>query len=226
MACLDLGCGAGDVTRELATVCGRAGHATGLELDAAKLELGRREHADVPNLTLRHGDARSLDEREGYDAVYMRFLLCYLADREAVLARVFRALRPGGVAVVEDIDFSGHFSEPRSPAFERYVRWFGEAVARRGGDADVGSRLPALLSRVGFTGVDVAVAQPVFRAGAGKEIAAITLEGIREPVTAEGIATAEEVDETLGELTHFAKREDTLLSLPRIVQTWGRRPSA
>jgi SAM-dependent methyltransferase len=222
LACLDLGCGGADVAREMAAAVGPAGRVVGVELDAAKVALARAELASVPNLSLEVGDARALAARAEFDLVYTRFLLTYLAARADVLSRIRAALVPGGTLVVEDIDFSGHFDDPHSPAFRRYVSLFSEVVRRRGGDPDVGPRLPRLLLEAGFEGVEVSVTQPVFLEGEGKEIAAITFEGIADSVVAEGLATAEELHETLAGLNRFIERADTLLSLPRVVQVIGR----
>src|SRR5262245_13085784 len=43
MACLDLGCGGGDVTLELARAVGPSGRVVGMDIDGTKLELARRE---------------------------------------------------------------------------------------------------------------------------------------------------------------------------------------
>ena len=42
MNCLDLGCGAGDVTFEIARLAGPKGRVTGLDMDSVKLELAPR----------------------------------------------------------------------------------------------------------------------------------------------------------------------------------------
>jgi len=223
MTCLDLGCGGGDVTREIAARVGLSGRAVGMELDEQKVALAGRELADVPNVSLVRGDARLLDAESEYDLVYARFVLSYLAERAGVLDRIRRALRPGGVVVLEDIDFKGHFSSPANAAFAEYVRLFSEVVRKRGGDADAGPRLPALLIGAGFSDVEVSVSQPAFLTGEGKHLASITLEGIADAVVAEGLATRDEIAATVAALDAFAERPDTLVSLPRIVQTWGRR---
>src|SRR3954469_4264147 len=45
LCCLDVGCGGGDVTLELARRVGPRGRVIGVDLDAAKLDLARQEAA-------------------------------------------------------------------------------------------------------------------------------------------------------------------------------------
>src|SRR5262245_10929127 len=51
--CLDVGCGGGDVTRELARVVGSTGRVIGVDLDETKLAIARRESAErgITNVT-------------------------------------------------------------------------------------------------------------------------------------------------------------------------------
>jgi cyclopropane fatty-acyl-phospholipid synthase-like methyltransferase len=49
------------------------------------------------------------------------------------------------------------------------------------------------------------------------------LENVADAVVAAGLASPAEVKQTIKELYAFAHAEGTLMSLPRIVQSWGRR---
>ena len=62
---------------------------------------------------------------------------------------------------VEDVDFSGCIMYPESKAFERYRDLYCAAARRRGGDPNIGPRLPGLLKRGGFTAVRMHVVQPI-----------------------------------------------------------------
>src|SRR5262249_7071880 len=130
--------------------------------------------------------------------------------------------RPGGVVVVEDVDFSGHFCWPPSGAFERYVQLYQSVVRGRGADPDIGPRLPSLLEAAGVDHARLDVVLPAFREGEGKAIARATLDGIRESALAAGLATASELDAIAGELAALEQDRGVILSLPRIFQVWGR----
>jgi SAM-dependent methyltransferase len=222
--CLDLGCGGGDVTIALARLA-PDGRVLGTDLDESKLEIARDEAsaAGVTNVEYRVADVMEpARDPERFDLIYVRFLLTHLTDPVAALANVARRLAPDGVLVVEDIDFRGHFCHPESAAFDNYVAWYSAAVRGRGADPDIGPRLPGLLAGAGLADVGMNVVQPAGMTGDVKLISPITLEAIADVVLSSGLATHEELNATVDELYAFAQTDGTVMSVPRIVQSWGR----
>jgi ubiquinone/menaquinone biosynthesis C-methylase UbiE len=142
MHCLDVGCGGGDVTFELARLVGPSGGVVGVDIDATKLDLARceAEQQQIGNVAFRLADIGQSDGEEEFDVVYARFLLTHLQDSAGALARMLRLLRPGGRVIIEDIDYSGSFCYPDSAAYRRYVELYTQAVQRRGGDPHIGTR--------------------------------------------------------------------------------------
>jgi SAM-dependent methyltransferase len=167
--CLDVGCGVGAVTLVIAHAVGHEGLAVGIDADARFLELARCEAAGQGVAAVfRLGDARALQAETGYDVAYARFLLSHLLDPAQVIGQLVAATRPGGVIVVEDVDFSGHFCYPGNDAFTRYHELYQAVVRGRGADPDLGPRLPGLFEAAGVEGVQFEVLLPAFRDGEGK----------------------------------------------------------
>jgi hypothetical protein len=54
-------------------------------------------------------------------------------------------------------------------------------------------------------------------------MAPLTMSRISDALTAEGLVTESEVQQILTELNHAAADCDTVISLPRIFQVWGKR---
>jgi SAM-dependent methyltransferase len=226
MACLDVGCGGGDVTFELARLVGTSGRVVGMDMDASKIELARREAAD---LELAGVEFRLVEVGESagapeFDVVYARFLLTHLSDPADALERMLGFLRPGGVAIVEDIDFRGHFCHPEHLAFRRYVTLYSEVVRAKGADPDIGPRLPGLLRDAGLENVQMHVVQPAGFEGDVKLIAALTLENIADAVLAADLTTEDDLQAAIRELYAIAEDRTTVMSVPRVVQAWGTRP--
>jgi 2-polyprenyl-3-methyl-5-hydroxy-6-metoxy-1,4-benzoquinol methylase len=213
------------VTFELANRIGPAGRFVGMDIDDVQLELARREAAEqgLNHVEFRRSDINECELEPDFDLVYSRFVLTHLRDPSAALAKMRQALRPGGLLVIEDVDFGGHFSHPESAAFRNYVRLYSDVARRRGADPNIGRRLPELLTGAGFERVQMLIAQPAGTHGEVKLISPLTMEFIAEAILAEGLAERHEIDRIIAELYEFAGDPRTFMSLPRVVQTWGYR---
>lgn len=225
--CIDLGCGAGHVTRSLAGLVGSQGRVLGLDFDPIKLAAARKacQDAGQGNVAFRVANVMDWAETNIYDLVYGRFILSHLPDRAALVRRMYRALRPHGLLVLEDIDFLGSFCYPPNPAFQRYCELYCAVVGRRGGDALLGPQLPGLCRDAGFASVEVRMAQPLHTGHAAeKALSLSTLVNIRHAVVAEELATPVELQETIAGLEAFTNDPQSIIGLPRIFQVWGRRP--
>ena len=225
MKCLEIGCGSGDVAFDLARMVGPDGRVVATDIDEIKLQLARQaaEQDRLTNLEFRLADIVE-DELENFDFVHARFVLTHLANPQKALEKVRQAIRPGGVLAVEDVDFRGHFCHPESAAFSRYVELYTKTAQQRGADPNIGPRLPGLLTKSGFQTVQIKVVQLAAMSDESKLMAPLTMENIAESVLAEGLASPAEVDQLVHELYEFARDPDTVISGPRVVQTWGYCP--
>jgi hypothetical protein len=135
------------------------------------------------------------------------------------------AAKPGGVVAVEDIDFTGSFCHPPCQSYQRYTELYDQAVKRRGGDPNIGPKLPSMLRQAGLNEVDVTVVQPAHLDSERKMVASITMQRIASSVIAEGLASGQEIAEVVSGLNDAANDPETLMSVPRIFQVWGRKSS-
>ena len=117
MQCVDLGCGGGEVTFELARLAGGGGSVTGVDMDEVKLAAQKAAVVrGVSNVEFLAGNVNDWDEPGAYDVVYARFLLQHLSEPVDMLRRMWAAARPGGRVIVEDPDFDGWCCHPPLPA--------------------------------------------------------------------------------------------------------------
>lgn len=223
--CVDVGCGGGDVSLELARMV-PDGHVVGIDLDHTKLAIARAEaaQAGVTNVEFRVEDIAEVPSRDDrFDVAYARFVLTHLPDPLDAVRNICARLAPEGVLVVEDVDFSGSFAHPDSLAYRRYVELYTRTVQGRGGDPNIGPRLPALLHACGLERCEMHVVQPAGFSGEVKLMPPLTLEAIADAVLRAGLAGEDDIQNTVDELYAFAEREDSVVSGPRVVQAWGRR---
>lgn len=225
LTCLDIGCGGGNVSFILADIVGENGKVLGIDLDEKIINLARQDCQEkkIRNVDFLKADVQSFSNEYHYDIIYSRFLLTHLSNPHTILQQMFNLLKPGGRMIIEDIEFSGHFSYPICSAFQQYVQTYQKVVKQKGGDPDIGPKLPHLLKEVGLKNVKLNVAQPVFMEGKGKLMAQITMEKITESILEEQILSSVEISEIVSELEKFTQNPNTIISLPRIFQVWGSK---
>jgi SAM-dependent methyltransferase len=225
MRCLDAGCGGGDVTLALARLVGPTGKVLGIDMDAIKLDAASTEAArrNLSNVEFQQANICEWSEESKFDRVYARFLLTHLPDCPAVLSTMRHALLPGGILIIEDIDFTGSFCYPPCTAYERYVDLYRQVVQRRKGDPDIGPKLHSLLVTAGLNSVHLSLVQPFHVDQEEKLLSLSTLVNIADAVLSEGLAEPADLEHVIAELETFTHDPTSVLGLPRIFQAWGNR---
>jgi ubiquinone/menaquinone biosynthesis C-methylase UbiE len=94
---VDLGCGFGDMTQQLAAQVGAAGLATGVDVAQNFVDASSRDAlaAGADNVRLVRADVQLDDLGGPYDAAYSRFGMQFFASPVAALRNVKRSLKPG-----------------------------------------------------------------------------------------------------------------------------------
>jgi SAM-dependent methyltransferase len=94
---LDVGCGCGGTTLELARRVGESGEVVGVDLSGPMLELARERAAGTPGVEFRQADAQTADLGEQrFDLIFSRFGVMFFADPVAAFTNLRRTLAPGG----------------------------------------------------------------------------------------------------------------------------------
>jgi ubiquinone/menaquinone biosynthesis C-methylase UbiE len=228
MTCLDLGCGAGEVTFEIARLVGPSGTVVGMDMDVVKLEIAhhRAVQEGFRNIEFRQANVFEWNDNSLYDLIYVRFLLTHLPECDRVVPKLLRALRPEGALAVEDINFAGYVSHPANSAHDRYVHLYREVVRRRGGDADIGPKLLAMFAAAGAQQLGLSVVYPEHKPDSGKDISLLTMIGISEAVLAENLIEESELNALLSDLETYTRDPLSIICGPRVFQVWGRRAPA
>lgn len=117
---LDLGCGTGTLTRQLASFCDRV---LGVDFAPAAVETARRTTDDA-RVSYAVADIREMREAGAYDLIVCSEVLYYLQppELEDVIGRLARALVPGGVLALvgrADDDYLGPALKKRFTVAER-----------------------------------------------------------------------------------------------------------
>lgn len=169
MTVLDVGAGPGYATLDFAHLVGPAGRV--IAVDEADLFIRRLREVVAPAapapIDIRQIDVHDIDLPEAtVDAAYARWLLCFVRDPERVIERVARALKPGGVFMIQDyFNYAMMALAPRSEAFERLIPAIRRSWAALGGDADIMGRVPDICVRLGLEIRDIRCHARIARPG-------------------------------------------------------------
>jgi SAM-dependent methyltransferase len=155
---VDLGCGPGFTTLDLARRVGPTGRIIAVDRDGERSIPRLREAADAAgfgNVETRVAELGQLDlPSESVDGVYGRWVLMYLPDREAraLAIRIAKWLRPGGACALAE--FCNYRHIRIYPPIENFGL-VAEALMRvaageHGGNPEIGCVLPGVLSGAGL----------------------------------------------------------------------------
>lgn len=140
---LDVCCGTGDMTFELADRVQPAGSVIGCDFSEAMLDRAREKGLErgIPGARFEWADALDLPYADGrFDAVTVGFGVRNLADLDRGLEQMARVLKPGGRMVILEI------TQPRRPPLSTFFAlWFDRIIpllGRLAGDSQAYTYLP------------------------------------------------------------------------------------
>src|SRR5437588_4461375 len=201
---LDVGCGPGFYVRELLDEIGPNGSIVAVDASPDMLALARRRCEGRANVTFREGNAAALPVGDGeFDAALCVQVMEYVPDPAGALAEIHRALRPGGRALVWDIDWATVWWHSADPdRMRRVLRAWDEHLVHPSLPRTLGAHLRA----AGF--VDVAVTGHSFATvNYDEETFAIAmLDMVADFVPGRGGVTGDEVAAWKAEQRHLAEQ--------------------
>jgi SAM-dependent methyltransferase len=225
--CWEVGAGTGSIARRLAQTVGPTGRVVASDLDTRFLDgLG-----DLPVEVVRHDVTGGPIEEGAFDLVHARALVEHLPDRPAVIDGLVRALRPGGVLLLEDVVFgpaatalAERVTVPESVAgaLGRVADAIAAGFRAIGADPEFGLRLPAALRAAGLSDVDAELMFRLVRGGSpAAAFAELSLGQLRERLIGAGLLSADDADEAAS-ILHDPSAHWLSIGL---CSAWGRRPA-
>jgi 2-polyprenyl-3-methyl-5-hydroxy-6-metoxy-1,4-benzoquinol methylase len=223
--CLEIGAGAGSIARWLAATAGSTGRVLATDLDTQFLD----DLPHPPVEVVRHDITDDPVEQDAFDLVHARAVLEHLPSRREVVPRLAKALRPGGVLVLEDIVFgaallpvSGRIVSPpsKAAAFSRVIPAMAAGFRAVGADPEFGLELPAALAAAGLRDVDAELTSRLIHGGSEESAAyTMSLRELGPRLIAAGLLTAQDLAEPLAFVQDPVSRWFSL----GMVTAWGWR---
>jgi len=218
-SCLEVGAGAGGAARWLADRVGPAGRVV-----AADLEVGRLQDLTEYGVEVLRHDLRTDELPAGeFDLVHARMLVQHLPDRADAVARLTRAVKPGGWLFLEDTDSLPLFRSAVSEEFLQDIRAAGYGLMRQSGHEPRGGHFDLQLLLAGPL-VDVSAEGRVVVMQGGSEQARhyqLWLDFMRPRIVEAGLLPDSRIVEALAEMGDPARWWISQV----LISSYGRMPA-
>ncbi|MER5635848.1 methyltransferase domain-containing protein [Kitasatospora sp. NPDC002227] len=151
-ALLDVGCGPGTITADLAEAVGPTGRVVAVDRSAEVLAQAAEYAAGrgLSNIVFEVADIQELPYQDGeFDVVHAHQVLQHVADPVRGLRELCRVTAPGGVVGVRDADYAAMAWYPELPELDDWSALYRRIARHNGGEPDAGRRLSAWARAVG-----------------------------------------------------------------------------
>jgi 2-polyprenyl-3-methyl-5-hydroxy-6-metoxy-1,4-benzoquinol methylase len=143
MRVLDVGSGTGAVAFITAELVGPSGEVVGTDLAPAAVVTANEaaKARALGQVSFREGNPTEMTFGRPFDAIVGRYVLMFQADAGEMLRRLAKQLRPGGIIVFHEPDWSFVRSDPVAPTYDRCCRWISQAFDRANTSAHMSAKL-------------------------------------------------------------------------------------
>lgn len=145
---LDVGCGPGMVTRDIAHLT--KGKVIAIDDSEDMIKVAKDVLKAYKNVELRVGNAENLPfDKNMFDIVTCNLVLMWADDPQKVVNEMARVTKPGGKVLASlEPDYGGKLHWPENPKVDPIFA--GKAIRARGGDPHIGRKLRLLFVRAGL----------------------------------------------------------------------------
>ncbi|MFI6443254.1 methyltransferase domain-containing protein [Kitasatospora sp. NPDC050543] len=156
-ALLDVGCGPGTITADLAELVGPGGRVVAVDASPQVLEQAAEYVAGrgLDNVVFEVADVHAVRFEDGeFDVVHAHQVLQHVGDPVAALREMRRVTAPGGVVAARDADYAAMTWYPQLPELDRWQELYRRISRANGGEPDAGRRLLSWARAAGFAQIE------------------------------------------------------------------------
>ena len=216
MSLLDVGCGPGTITIDLARRVA-PGRTIGLDRVEAPLVGARSDAAaaGVDSVTFQTGDAYALPfDDDTFDVVHAHQVLQHLTDPVAALREMRRVCKPGGIVAARDSDYEAKTWWPAYPLLDRWLELYMAIARGNRAEPDAGRRMLSWGLAAGFEDITPSAATWCFATPADREwwgglwADRVTSSAFADQVLERRLADRDELERIAGAWRDWASQPD------------------
>ena len=147
MSCLDIGCGAGSVTRIMKQMVGKKGRVVGTDLDEKYVQYCAGSQTDAEFMIDDICNSRLAERGDKFDVVYSRFMFVHLKDVKKAVRSMKQLAKDGAAVIVEELDHApdSWLCHPENSSVNTLREIYVALVKKAGGDPFAGRKIYSLL---------------------------------------------------------------------------------
>lgn len=215
MSALEIGCGAGDMTLELAKFL-KNGTLLSIDRDVNQLDFVRNRTREYSNIRFQQADVNELSQlNQRFDFIYCRMVLHHLSNAEHALLQMQQCLKPGGFIICEEPSlFDSAFCFPPSKAWQQYIDLVKACFKKTERDYEIAYRMEAIFLKQGLKILHHSLYEPIITKTSEKMIFAMGITDLKNQIVNLGLASEAALEDLKQDLLRFAKAQH--------VTTWVR----
>ncbi|MEL6986987.1 MAG: methyltransferase domain-containing protein [Bacteroidota bacterium] len=225
---LDLACGPGFASQDLAYIVGTSGKVIGVDRSKIYLDfLDRVAKLHHLNIETQHADFDHMQlQKNSLDGVFERWGLPWIANPEEIIEKVVEAMRPGAAFVSHEyFDWTTHQTHPSFPNLAAAIQAGYDSFQQGPGDIEIGKRLPGLFYDAGLEVISV---RPMPKLGSPDDFVwqwPATFYEVYFPKLVElGLLTKDQMESAYEEIDEFENTEGSLFFGPMMMEIIAIKP--
>jgi ubiquinone/menaquinone biosynthesis C-methylase UbiE len=155
MSVLDVGCGTGSISKDIANIVGDSGKVIGIDNTEKFINSGMETYRNIKNLNLIHADLFDFETNETFDLIVSARTLQWLSNPKEALLKMKSLIKPNGTISILDYNHNTLEWNPEPPLsmkefYKTFLKWRKDA----GMNNAIAEDLPELMKEIGMVEIE------------------------------------------------------------------------